>query len=200
MMQATMARQGFTLLEMILVLALIGAVGGLILPMVRSSWDYQLVRSTAEQMEVDLARVRLRAVQSGTPYVVEMAAQAESIRGTPYTGDLANAGIGAGGDTRFATANFPAGVAATGLLPEVVFQGLPEGITLRDIQVRSSLGYIGPSDGQVAGSIWFYPDGTASDATIVLANERNEAFPIELRGMTGSTQLGELTMVAEESR
>jgi hypothetical protein len=47
------------------------------------------------------------------------------------------------------------------------------------------------SGGFVGGSVvYLYPDGTARDATIRLANQQGASIEITLRGMTGTTRLG----------
>jgi hypothetical protein len=40
--------------------------------------------------------------------------------------------------------------------------------------------------------ILFYPDGTASDAFVVVANENKVGIKVELRGMTGTATLGDV--------
>ena len=41
--------------------------------------------------------------------------------------------------------------------------------------------------------ILFYPDGTTSDARVVLANKKRQVIEVTLRGITGMAQAGELT-------
>ncbi|MEZ6073787.1 MAG: prepilin-type N-terminal cleavage/methylation domain-containing protein [Pirellulales bacterium] len=50
---------------------------------------------------------------------------------------------------------------------------------------------VGSSLGSVA--VYLNPDGTARDATIRLTDENGSSITIALRGMTGSTRLGEVT-------
>jgi hypothetical protein len=40
--------------------------------------------------------------------------------------------------------------------------------------------------------IYFYPDGTSSSAQLVLWNDRQQLIRVHLRGITGTSQVGEL--------
>jgi hypothetical protein len=55
------------------------------------------------------------------------------------------------------------------------------------------------------GTVWsepilFYPDGTASDATVVLENEYRRRIELTLRGLTGVATVGELYETEEVLR
>jgi hypothetical protein len=43
-----------------------------------------------------------------------------------------------------------------------------------------------------AGPVVFYPDGTSTDATVLLMNENQNTVRVTLRGMTGTIMLGEV--------
>jgi hypothetical protein len=45
--------------------------------------------------------------------------------------------------------------------------------------------------------ILFYPDGSTSDAWVIVANERDVAIRVDLRGMTGTATLGEISDVED---
>jgi hypothetical protein len=45
--------------------------------------------------------------------------------------------------------------------------------------------------------ILFYPDGSTSNAIIVLNNKRNQVIEVSLRGITGMTQTSDVTRAEE---
>ena len=73
---------------------------------------------------------------------------------------------------------------------------LPEGITFAagDIsassQVLATLGT--PGGGVWSNPIVFHPDGTTSDASIVLANADGQTLRVTLRGLTGISNVGDI--------
>jgi hypothetical protein len=47
-------------------------------------------------------------------------------------------------------------------------------------------------NGAWAGPVVFNPDGTSTDATVLLINENQSTIRVTLRGMTGTVTLGEV--------
>ena len=45
--------------------------------------------------------------------------------------------------------------------------------------------------------IFFYPDGTTSDAQLTLKNEEGRAIELNLRGLTGTVEVGDILAVEE---
>ena len=43
--------------------------------------------------------------------------------------------------------------------------------------------------------IYFYPDGTSSDARLQICNDRNGAIELMLRGMTGVVKVGDVVPI-----
>jgi prepilin-type N-terminal cleavage/methylation domain-containing protein len=61
------ARRGFTLSEMLAVLAVLVALGGFSWPALRTALDNSRLRNAAKEVCVELSKARLRAMQSGAP-------------------------------------------------------------------------------------------------------------------------------------
>jgi hypothetical protein len=84
--------------------------------------------------------------------------------------------------------------------------GLPEGVIFvdgdasadaRGISVAEALSGSGGSDGQWGAPVLFYPDGSATDAYVIVSNDRQQAVRIELRGLTGLAAVGDIVSLEE---
>ena len=111
------------------------------------------------------------------------------------SGTAAPGGFGAGSSPYAAPTGTGAG--AAGLtsagqekkLPEdVKFLGGQVAAESRGASVSSALGGV-----ELAQPILFYPDGTTSDAQLVLANEEGASITLDLRGLTGVVQVSPIS-------
>src|SRR5262245_28326093 len=62
-------RRAFTLMELILVLAIMAAIGGLAWPVISGAYSAVKLKKAAEQVQTALARARVEAMSSGLPQV-----------------------------------------------------------------------------------------------------------------------------------
>jgi hypothetical protein len=78
---------------------------------------------------------------------------------------------------------------------------LPEGITFSDGNVASSAQLMATlpdgAEGAWSQPILFHPDGTTSDATLVLTNEEDVSIRVTLRGLTGISQTVDVDEIEE---
>jgi hypothetical protein len=82
-------------------------------------------------------------------------------------------------------------------------QSLPKGIVFRGCEIendsRAMTAGAGSTDNSAAAGwsapIYFYPDGTSSNARLQICNDRNSAIELALRGMTGVVTVGEVVAV-----
>jgi Tfp pilus assembly protein FimT len=166
------------MLEMILVLALLVAVGAMVLPAMQGPMSDQRLRKAADLIRAQWTRARVRAMQSGQVhvfrydvasdrYLVELwqgefetdaSAMAAQHQQSPWTSETDDS-------------DQPLGIDG---------QQLPSGITFftgettldrRALQIGEMSSGNGTDDGGPP-PIVFYPDGTTTDARIVLTNER----------------------------
>ncbi len=183
---ASPKRGGYTLSEVLLVLGVIAGVAALAQPALRSSLGDSRLRSAARQVRTELAKTRLRAMQSGTAqlfrYQVERNCfeivpadfdSEERIEGVPSAADLAAA---------VPASPAPSADAVAQPRTEPVQRELPEGVSFGPIEERRTAeideeGWTEP--------IVFYPNGRAADATIRLRGERGAVVDVSLRGLTG---------------
>lgn len=71
-LKANLAARGFSLIEMLIVLSLVGAAAALVAPWARRSTEDAALHSSAAQMVAHLKFVRLAAIQRGDTAVMEI--------------------------------------------------------------------------------------------------------------------------------
>jgi prepilin-type N-terminal cleavage/methylation domain-containing protein len=191
------ARRGWTLLEMLIVLAVLVTILALVGPTVsKPLWKREL-RDAARQIRIELAKARLAAIESAT---------ARQFRFQPGTG-------------RFELARRSAEVLADGPLPggfggsaddgsrvprsadpsqaAAIVQELPHGIVFWT--ERPGEQPLGDSDQVFAtentewsAPIVFYPNGRTSNARLRLHGYPDYYVDVTLRGLTGTAKVGKI--------
>lgn len=75
------AQRGFTLLEILLVMALVAIIGVLVLGVVTGGFDRTQLRTSAKELAAQLRFARAHAIATGTPQRFEIDPQARTWRG-----------------------------------------------------------------------------------------------------------------------
>jgi prepilin-type N-terminal cleavage/methylation domain-containing protein len=173
-------RRGYTLFEMVIVLALIVLLAGLAVPPIEAMYaDYKL-ESAADQVRGKWAAMRARAITEGRPYRFCVIPGTPSFRVAPDSGDFWS-----GGDA--------APIAEGDAPPLVVEDSLPRDIPFSmngDAAPPPAAGDFGSAASADSGS-WttvavFLPDGTArNDAKIDLTLSGTGVVSLRLRALTG---------------
>lgn len=204
-------RGGFTLSEMLVVLGILVVATALAQPALRGALGDSRLRSAAKQVRAELAKTRLKAMQSGIAqrfrYQLgknrfEIAPSVQGMEGdrtssSRSTHDRETASSDArqnhSRQDRFAhrddsTARHP----STG--PEdpsqqPVEQSLPEGICFEEAPGEPRREGTGGVDGW-SDPIVFYPNGRTENAQIRLKGERDAVVDVSLRGLTGVVTAG----------
>lgn len=183
-----MLRDGFTLLELILVLALIVVIFALATPALRAPLAAVRLEKAGDQMRTEMARARVHAMKTGRTLGLEYQPAMGSYRMVDWSSPSV---------TAIALA------ADSGAMPkrwQEVCQ-LPDGIHFASSTVtdnRSAHAWIDPSSAARQGPGWsqpilFFPDGTTSDATLVLQDARGDRLQVALRGLTGVARCSPLS-------
>ena len=213
--------RGFTLLELMIVLAILAMLMAVAWPSLRRPLMRSATQQAARQLVRDLARARMAAIDSGQivalrfelggpQYVVELAeslrdsedATPEVIEDTDQTDQDRAAGAADEADT-------PDDFAFAARLEEdVVFRDpaevsedeLPPGSTLREMledeqqeteEVKPLIDNEG-TDRTFSPPVFFYPTGRAENAEFVLLGPDEYRITVKLRGLTGAASLGRL--------
>ncbi len=193
-------KSGYTLLEMLIVVAVLAVAASLCLPALRWPLAKSELRHAARQLRVALARARLDAIQTGA---------AQQFRYQPGTGLFevsARSTVNTGGGAALAT---PEGLLDEDLLvpeepaaEESVQQELPAGVFFVDPnspdappagdEPIASLG-----TGGWSAPIIFYPNGRTFNARIRLRGKRSYYVEVKLRGLTGAAAVGRIQRMEE---
>lgn len=176
-----------SLLELLLVLALLVAVMALAIPAIRGPLDSQRLRRAGELVRLELGRARVKAMESGRTFMFRYELNGSQFRTEPLT-LTADANELSAEASQSSTADSLQPERTTG--NELKYQ-LPEGITFHrgdaTEDVRSQLA---EEQGATPLSGWsapilFYPDGQSSDAQVIIRSEALKSIAIRLRGITG---------------
>ncbi len=197
---------GFTLLEVLLVVGLLVVFGSLAWPALRFTLANQRLRAAAEQIRVEWTRARLAAIKNQTPYIFRYVSGGATYVVEPMTtgswGSLstlvswdqaypATAGSDRGGELGGFFGSSTGGSAT---------RSLPEGIrffagqTALEERAQTILEEWTAATGQFAlvqeESVVFFPDGTVTDAEVILENDQGRQINVWVRGLTGVVQVG----------
>lgn len=186
-------RRAVTLLELLLVLVLLCVIFALAWPAIEGSFEDSRLRSAADQVRAAWSEAKVDAMQSGMPHL--------------FRYDLNSCGYAV---TRWdwnATADrSEVGETPQTTQPEAKDDELPENIVFAAVEIatdqRSSITAAtaieqGVLDASAATPIVFYPDGTTTDAALLLKNKRGLMIRVTLRGLTGVTRVSQ-TLTAKD--
>ncbi|MCI0360427.1 MAG: prepilin-type N-terminal cleavage/methylation domain-containing protein [Planctomycetaceae bacterium] len=197
-----MRQRAFTLLEVLLVLAILVVVLAAAMPSLHGVMRDAALKSAADTVRVHWTKAHVKAMktgriqvfrfeQGGTRFTVQpWAAADDAIEAAPSV-----QGFGAAEEET-----------ASPRLDESSAVSLPEGTKFvagaaalegRSQSIEQDIKDANKFEADWSQPVLFYPDGSTSDAWVIVANERDVAIRVELRGMTGTTTIGEITEVEE---
>ena len=198
-------RPGYTLLEMIILVALLALVAGLSWPSLSKLSQKRELLEAARQVRVALLRTRLEAIETGT---------ARQFSYQPGTGVFESAVFSQMESLATATTASSEASLPTGLQPEPESAlgarneagnpnqpALPDGVFFVDLQSQNPLDtapLTGEDDSDAPWStpILFYPTGRALNARLQLSNGRY-TIEVLLRGLTGTARIGQVQRLVE---
>ncbi len=176
-------RVGVTLFELMLVLALLVLIFAISWPAIEGSFDVSRLRTGGDEVRAALGKVRLEAMRTGVIHAFRYEPSADKYQTERWSGTVTADDPNAFEDQE-----------ATGGAPSIADSGeLPEGITFlsgqqitdaRAVTAGVSIDQSGSASGEWP-TLLFYPDGTATDAVLILKNEGGLYVRVALRGLTG---------------
>jgi type II secretory pathway pseudopilin PulG len=185
-------RVGLTLFEVLLVLALLVVIAAVSMPLISNSIARARLENSGEMVRAAWGRARLAAMQAGEPYVFRyepegsryQIALLSAITGEEAS-DINSLPAETDQDVEYAEADMLR-LAKSRLPTEIVFAA-------GDVSAAPQLaGAAAATQGGWSQPIVFYPDGTTSDASLVVANAEKNTQRITLRGLTGISRVGQI--------
>ena len=204
-------RSAFTLLELLLTLAVLSVIISIAVPQALSLLgDTRLLRG-ASQLQVEMTQLRVDAMRGGKVMMLEGQLSTGALRIRPLTSlSDATESLDAGGSQSalLTGANQASMTVLDTTASEEAEQTieLPEDVTIESISVVSAARSIQIQQQVVAdqGDGWsqpilFYADGTTSTAAISLVHPIVGRVVVKLRGITGDVTTTEVTANLEAS-
>jgi prepilin-type N-terminal cleavage/methylation domain-containing protein len=177
------SQSGFTLLELIIVLAVMIAVAAMSLPMLQRSFSGQKLDKGADLVRAHMGRARVNAIRNGEIYAFYYQIEGPAFRVGPFNAETIDSmkNVPLNEDAR--TSNFDFG---DDLLPREVRFSMS--LTNTDARAAAAMVSANFQPGDMR-PILFYPDGTSQTAKVILQNKENDAVQVTLRGLTGTTTI-----------
>jgi len=195
-------RRAMTLLELILVLALLVMIGAMAMPAFKTPFEYHRLRQGGELVRVEWNKARITAMQTGQTQVFRYAPESNTFQVMPYFSEQdvleadaassASLGLGMNGPL----------MAPASAAPATVERELPQGVLFvqgevesdaRSFAIQQQLQVNPIGMAMEATPVLFYPDGTTSDARVVLTNQYQQLFiVVSVRSLTGIVRVSDL--------
>jgi prepilin-type N-terminal cleavage/methylation domain-containing protein len=190
-------KEGFTLIEVLLTLAILVMLGSLVFVRFDSLFGTQRLRAAVDRVRAEWVALRVEAMRSDCPYMFRFAPSGRDFRTdvVPVMEPVVDLSTG------MPTSATALGPQYTGL--PLLSELLPETISFYDVTFDNDTrqAYIAlPSDsvsptteGVTSWSdpIMFYPDGTTTTVELTLATSRGMAVKLSLRGLTGTVKISD---------
>lgn len=209
-------RGAYTLLEVILVLAILAAMAAIVTPSIGEAFQRQKLNASSDHLRTAWDKARLTAMKTGQiqAFTCNLGERTYSI--APYmTGDdMNNASTGAtvmtaagtvGQATSDGMLTTPSSSSTSSsdmmLQEEVTFVSCAVSGDMRAMTIASSQGgLVGMQS--MNQTVLFYPDGSTSTAEVIIQIASGTQRAVRMRGLTGSTQVltpGEIPTVADQA-
>lgn len=187
-----MYRSGFTLLELLLVLAVLVTVASITWPSMTRYLREQDIREGAEATRTAAASTRIKAIDTGLTYQLRYEPDGRRFVVIPFDPPETIAASSTPTDGSLST--FPV---LSGRLAETCSFVLPEEAPPIAEALPSESFSMLPDAAELEATTWgppilFYPDGTADDGQLRIINEDELRVDIDVRGLTGTASVGPL--------
>ena len=189
------ARRAMTLIELLMVLLIMVVAGALVAPNVQNMLRRQRLKSAAETMRIAWSRAHIKAMKTGRIQVFRYEMDGHQYSVQPWVaGDEATEGESEAVSGFGTTLEAPDSTVETKTLEDgIKFAAGEAKFDSRASEVENFLqnGASAEGGGQWSRPILFYPDGSATDAYVIVTDAKQDAYRVNLRGLTGTSQLSE---------
>jgi prepilin-type N-terminal cleavage/methylation domain-containing protein len=200
-------RKAFTLLELLLVLAILVALAGIAVPTFESMVTSRRLTESVQQLLNELKAARVAAMRTGQAQVMRATLQTRDYSITPWLGGTesqdASAGAtvvgtdgqvvatekGASGEVSTSAVDASSGLKQ--LSSGVQFSAIETLVDSRNALELQNSGEAMPTAGSavttdgLSSPLLVYPDGSTTTAQIVLVDQSGRRMAIQIRGVTG---------------
>lgn len=196
-------RSAFTLVELLLVLAVLVALASVALPQIGGLLGDRKVVRAGEQVRIQMTRLRIDAMRQGRVMMMQGMLDSNSIRIKPFyslsdsteandqTGSQVGLLSGAQQATAVAPAIDPDAEGRTIELPEEIkITGVATVSAARAYEIEQAT--LADQGGGWSRPILFYPDGTTSTAAVTVSHADLGKVVVKLRGITGDATVSEV--------
>jgi prepilin-type N-terminal cleavage/methylation domain-containing protein len=195
-------RSAYTLMELLLVMAIIVIVAAAATPSFRGAMRNSALSSGASDVRAALVRTHVMAMKTGRIHAFQYEQDGMKYKIEPWIGGDDSLESKEGTSGAFAVA--PTGVEnSEQTLPEQTRFVLGDAMQQsRGQQVEEEMMSLGGAGATWSRPILFFPDGTATDAFIVIGNDFERGIRIDLRGLTSAvtvSQLSDLEQLEQEA-
>lgn len=197
-------RSAMTLFELLLVLVLLVIVASLAAPLFEGSFSSVRLRRGADQVLAAWSEARTHAIESGRIYQFRFKPEEGAYRVDPWSGGLepdtlesdalvvdsvtTDDGTNDGTDEEIELANWR----YQSQLPENILFNSAESVTADEFGQRTLTRLDQNSMTEWSAPILFYPDGTTSEASLLLKNSKGLFRRATLRSLTGVGRASDL--------
>jgi prepilin-type N-terminal cleavage/methylation domain-containing protein len=172
-------RNGMTLIELLLVIAIMVVVASLVVPNIQRTFARQALQKGADRVRVAMGQARVRAIKNGEEFAVFYVPGGSWFNVAPFTKFKEQSALATRREK----------LAEAKQQSDFEDDLLPRGILFAAGEVSNdarSMGVLASAQsGDSLRTILFYPDGTSQDAKIILQNDKENFVEIQLRGLTG---------------
>lgn len=181
----TVHRGGYTLLELLLVLAILVAIAGLSWPSVNRMLEDLTIKEAVEPVRVELSKTRIRALDAGVTWQFRFEPDGRRYLMVPYEFDELEA------NAEVLQQQLEAFPRMAGKLPEgLTFVAASESMLGNEPVTQESVTGL-PGESELSGVSWsppllFYSDGAATDAAFDVVSEEKRFQRLTLRALTGA--------------
>lgn len=203
-------RVAFTLLELLLALAIVTVISAVIIPNLNWMIAGSRLDRAAKQLMIEMTRARVDAMKEGQVRMMEVSPESGSFRIRPFASlsdatessdvTLGTSALVTGADQAMITPlDATQGTTKSLELPEtVLFGSVSVASTARSSQIATAAQAPAATaaldndlSGETATPIMFYPDGTTSTAAIQVKHPDMGSRIVKLRGITGSVTIAD---------
>lgn len=175
---------GFTLLELIMVVAILVLVAALSIPAVSRSFTSQRLNKAADQVRTQMNRARIQSMKTGEVHAFFYELGGETFRMAEFNEQIQNI-IDGGSSRREQVPQSNVNFGRDRLPRDVRFVGHS---VSEDARASQTMSEVSADTGQLL-PILFYPDGSSQDATLYLQNVKGDTLSVNLRGLTGAASV-----------